>query len=65
MSQVRIYTTIPVGDLDVTVPIHLMMADSGTAQLRDALLKASNRILLAYGEEEITIQQDTEVTIHE
>lgn len=53
MSQVRINASIPAGDLEVIVPLHLTMADSGTAQLRDALLEASNRILRAYGKDEI------------
>lgn len=53
MSQVRINASIPAGDLEVIVPLHLTMADSGTAQLRDALLEASNRVLRAYGKEEI------------
>jgi hypothetical protein len=53
MSQVRINASIPAGDLEVIVPLHLTMADSGTAQLRDALLEAANRVLRAYGKDEI------------
>lgn len=51
--SVRITVAIPAGDLEVIIPMHLTIIDSGTGQLRDTLLEASNRVLRAYGKDEI------------
>lgn len=57
MSQVRINANIPAGDMEVVVPLHLTISDSGKGQLRDALIEGANRILRAYGSEPINHQE--------
>lgn len=49
MSEIRINASIPAGDMEVTIPLHLTVSDSGRGQLREALIEASNRVLRAYG----------------
>jgi hypothetical protein len=52
---VRIVTSIPAGEIEVIIPMDFTMAESGIRQLRAALLEGSNRILRAYGAEEILV----------
>ena len=49
MSQVRINVEIPAGDLEVVIPLHLTISESGTGLLAGALNEAVTRVLRAYG----------------
>ncbi|MEO5317610.1 hypothetical protein PV761_03315 [Arthrobacter sp. CC3] len=59
--SIRIQTNIPAGDMEVTIPTHLTISESGTRQLRDALIEGSNRILRAYGQEELHLMDPAQV----
>ena len=49
--MIRIQADIPAGEIDVTIPMHLTIAESGIGGLREALVAGANRVLRAYGVE--------------